>query len=78
MIDAGSLKLIADIDSGNRVWGIGLSSDGAKLYATAGLSNEVTVIDTAGLAAEKTIRLGQGPWGVAVRVPPLNERIRNT
>jgi len=67
VIDAESLKILADVPAGNRVWGIGLSPDGRKLYASAGLSNDLTVIDTAALAPVKTIRLGQGSWGVAVR-----------
>jgi len=66
-IDASSLKILADVPAGNRVWGIALSPDGTSLYASAGLSSDLTVIDTVNLSPIKTIKTGQGPWGVAVR-----------
>jgi len=46
--------------------GIALTADEGKLYAGNGLSNDVSVIDTRSRRVVRTIRAGDGPWGVVI------------
>jgi YVTN family beta-propeller protein len=66
VIDGEQLSLINVIPVGRRPWGIGLTPDGRKLYTANGLSNDVSVIDTATGKVINTIQAGNGPWGVAL------------
>lgn len=47
IINAETLELIATVDVGKRVWGAELSRDGSTLYTANGVSNSVSVVDTA-------------------------------
>ncbi|HEV8658581.1 MAG TPA: hypothetical protein VGS96_08120 [Thermoanaerobaculia bacterium] len=47
-----------------------MTPDGRKLYVANNLSNDVSVIDTANDRVVKTIRVGDGPWGIAVATGP--------
>jgi YVTN family beta-propeller protein len=42
------------------------SPDGSKLYVANGLTNDITIIDTASQKAIKSVPVGRLPWGVAV------------
>ena len=44
-----------------------LNGDESLLFATNGVSNDVSVIDTAKLKVIKSIAVGRYPWGVAVK-----------
>ena len=48
-------------------WGLALARDGKRLYVANGLSNDLSVIDTATLRVVATIKTADGPWGVGVR-----------
>jgi YVTN family beta-propeller protein len=37
------------------------------LYTTNGLSNDVSIIDVENLKVTKSVAVGRGPWGVAVK-----------
>lgn len=52
--------------TGKRAWGLGLSSDGSRLWVANGLSDDVTVIDTAAGKALKTIPVGRVPHSVVL------------
>ena len=43
-----------------------VTPDGKKVYAANSLSNEVSVINTAPNRVVKTIKVGDGPWGIAM------------
>ncbi|MGH7361101.1 MAG: hypothetical protein ACREJI_05765 [Candidatus Methylomirabilales bacterium] len=43
-----------------------MTPDGRKLYVANGVSDDVSVIDTATERAVATIPAGKGPWGVVV------------
>jgi YVTN family beta-propeller protein len=66
--------VVAEIPTGQRPWGLAITPDGGKVYAACGGSdpnlpgerNVLTVIDTATNRAVRTIKVGDGPWGVAV------------
>lgn len=64
VIDARTLRVVARIPVGRRPWGIALSADGRWLYTANGLSNDISIIDT---RTHRVIRVGQRPWGIAVR-----------
>jgi len=51
---------------GQRVWQMAFTPDGRYLLTTNGLSNDVSVIDVAGLEVIKSIPVGRLPWGVVV------------
>jgi len=44
-----------------------LTPDERKLYTANGISNDVSVIDTATNTVVKTIKAGDGPWGIAIK-----------
>jgi YVTN family beta-propeller protein len=62
----GGGKLVKEIKAGARPWGMALSRDGRELYTANGPSNDVSVIDTATDAVVRTIRVGEGPWGIVL------------
>ena len=66
MIDGERFTLLELIPVGQRPWGIALTPDGRKLYTANGISNDVTVIDTASNKVIATIKAGDGPWGIAL------------
>jgi YVTN family beta-propeller protein len=68
-VDAHTHEVITTVPVGQRPWGIALTPDGKKLYAGNGLSNDVSVIDTATNQVIKTIKAGDGPWGIAIHRP---------
>ena len=65
-MDANTLEIHKSIPVGKRVWGLALSGDGSRLYTTDGVSNQVSVIDTARAEVIATVPVGKFPWGVAV------------
>ena len=66
VLDANTLEVHATIPVGKRVWGLAMSADGSRLYTTDGVSNQVSVIDTAADEVIAQIPVGKFPWGVAV------------
>ena len=58
-------EMIGSVLVGKRPWNLALTTDGRKLYTANGVSNDVSVIDTAALKVIATIHAGEGPWGVA-------------
>ncbi|HEX6086314.1 MAG TPA: cytochrome D1 domain-containing protein [Thermoanaerobaculia bacterium] len=67
VVDTAALRVVGNVPTGVRVWGIALTRDGKKLYAANSLSNSISVIDTATLRVVKTIKTGDGPWALAIR-----------
>ena len=51
---------------GQRVWQMAFTPDEKYLLTTNGLSNDISVIDVAGLEVVKSIQVGRLPWGVVV------------
>jgi YVTN family beta-propeller protein len=51
---------------GQRVWHLALTPDDKLLFATNGVSNDVSVIDVGALKVLKSIAVGSYPWGVAI------------
>jgi YVTN family beta-propeller protein len=65
-VDMRTFEVKDYISVGRRVWQLGLSPDGATLYAVNGLTNDVSVIDVASLKVRESITVGRLPWGIAV------------
>src|SRR6266478_1865356 len=63
---AGEESIVAMIPVGNRAWGIALDPSGTKLYTANGASNDVSVVDLRSRKELRRIKVGDGPWGVAV------------
>ena len=66
MIDASDYKVRKYLLVGQRVWQMAFTPDQKFLLTTNGLSNDVSVIDVAGLDVVKSIPVGRLPWGVVV------------
>jgi len=62
----GEESIVAMIPVGNRVWGIALDPSGSKLYTANGASNDVSVVDVKSRKELRRIKVGDGPWGIAV------------
>jgi YVTN family beta-propeller protein len=66
MIDTLKNEIAATIPVGNRVWGIALDPSGTKLYTANGASNDVSVVDVKSRKELRRIKVGDGPWGIAI------------
>ena len=66
MIDAKTYKVQKYLLVGQRVWQMAFTPDQKYLLTTNGLSNDISVIDVAGLDVVKSIQVGRLPWGVVV------------
>ena len=51
---------------GRRAWGLAMHPDGKTLYVANGLSDELTLIDTATAKALRTVPTGRTPSSVLV------------
>jgi YVTN family beta-propeller protein len=65
-IDAATLKPVRFHRVGERNWGVALDGAARRLYASNGLSGDVTVIDVVANAVEARIATAGKPWGVVV------------
>jgi len=43
-----------------------VSPDGTRAYTANGPSNDVSIVDVATRAVKARIKVGEGPWGVAL------------
>ena len=62
----GEDSIVATIPVGNRAWGIALDPSGSKLYTANGASNDVSVVDLKSRKELQRIKVGDGPWGIAI------------
>src|SRR5437867_4171398 len=62
----GEESIAAMIPVGNRAWSIALDPSGSKLYTANGVSNDVSVVDLKSRKELRRIKVGDGPWGVAI------------
>jgi len=62
----GEESIVARIPVGERVWGIALDPSGTKIYTANGASNNVSVVDVKSRKELRRIKVGDGPWGIAV------------
>ena len=62
----GEEWIVAMIPVGNRAWGIALDPSGSKLYTANGASNDLSVVDLKSRKELRRIKVGDGPWGIAI------------
>jgi len=62
----GEESSVPMIPVGNRVWSIALDPSGTRLYTANGASNDVSVVDLKSRKELRRIKVGDGPWGIAV------------
>ena len=62
----GEESIVTMIPVGNRDWGIALDPGGTKLYTANGASNDVSVVDLKTRKELRRVKVGDGPWGVAI------------
>ena len=65
-VDVASRKTNSLVLAGKRAWGLGLNGDGTRLWVANGLSDDLTVIDTAAAKALKTLPVGRVPHSVVI------------
>jgi PQQ-dependent catabolism-associated beta-propeller protein len=65
-VDVGTRQVRGYVLVGKRAWGLALSRDGLRLYVANGLSDDMTIIDTASLKAVRTLKVGRVPHTVVV------------
>jgi PQQ-dependent catabolism-associated beta-propeller protein len=63
-VDPNTFEIVRAFPAGFRVWNIALAPDEAHLYAVAGLSAELTIIDLRSNRVASTIKIGGKPWGI--------------
>ncbi|MEV1069821.1 YncE family protein [Streptomyces sp. NPDC050263] len=80
VIDTRTLGTVATIEVGHHPVGIALNSSGMRLYVANRISQSITVIDTAGLKAIRTIQLstlsrrqGVGFFAMALGEPVMSQ-----
>ena len=66
-IDGETYEVKRYILVGQRVWQLAFTPDEKYVIATNGISNDVSVIDTASNKVITTIKAGDGPWGVVIK-----------
>src|SRR5204862_6713295 len=62
----GEESIVAMIPVGKRAWGIAIDPSGSKLYTANGASNDVSVVDLKSRKELQRIKVGDGPWGIAI------------
>ncbi|HEY4272266.1 MAG TPA: beta-propeller fold lactonase family protein [Candidatus Udaeobacter sp.] len=62
----GEESIITMVPVGKRVWGIALDPSGTRLYTANGASNDVSVVDLKARKELRRIKVGDGPWGIAI------------
>jgi YVTN family beta-propeller protein len=62
----GEESIVTMIPVGNRAWGIAFDPSGSKLYTANGASNDVSVVDLKSRKELRRIKVGDGPWGIAI------------
>ncbi|WP_137896452.1 cytochrome D1 domain-containing protein [Ramlibacter sp. 2FC] len=66
-VDVASRAVRRVVLVGKRAWGLALSRDGSRLYVANGLSDDLSIVDTAGGRALKTVPAGRVPHSILVK-----------
>ena len=66
-VDAASKQVRRTVLVGKRAWGLALNKSGSMLYVANGLSDDLTLVDTAQGKAIRTVSAGRVPHTVLVR-----------
>jgi YVTN family beta-propeller protein len=66
-VDAASKQVKRTVLVGKRAWGLALNKSGSQLYVANGLSDDMTLVDTAQGKAVRSVAAGRVPHTVLVR-----------
>ncbi|MGT2490747.1 beta-propeller fold lactonase family protein [Cupriavidus basilensis] len=66
VVDVAERRVLDYVLVGRRAWGLALTRDNALLYVANGLSDDVSVVDTASNKAVTTLKAGRVPHSVAI------------
>lgn len=64
VLDAGSLRVVAQVRVGRTPWQVALSPDGSRAWVSGANDDTVTVVDTASAKAVGTVKVGHVPTGI--------------
>ena len=65
-IDVATRKVRSLVLVGKRAWGLALNRDESQLYVANGLSDDLTIVDTAAAEALKSVKVGRVPHTVVI------------
>jgi YVTN family beta-propeller protein len=65
-VDVATKAVKTQVLVGKRAWGMGFHPDGKMLYVANGLSDDMTLVDTASGKALKTVPAGRVPHSILV------------
>jgi YVTN family beta-propeller protein len=65
-VDVASRRTTALALVGKRAWGVATNRDGSRLFVVNGLSDDMTLVDTATAKPIRTIAVGRVPHTVVV------------
>lgn len=65
-VDVAARKVTGLVLVGKRAWNVTLNKAESQLWVVNGLSDDVTVVDVAGVKALKSVPVGRVPYGVAI------------
>lgn len=65
-VDVASRKVTGLVLVGKRAWNVTLNKAESQLWVVNGLSDDVTVVDVAGVKAVKSIPVGRVPYGLVI------------
>lgn len=65
-VDVAARKVTGLVLVGKRAWNVTLNKAESQLWVVNGLSDDVTVVDVAGVKAIKSIPVGRVPYGVVI------------
>jgi YVTN family beta-propeller protein len=66
MVDVASRKVKTLVLVGKRAWGVALNRDESLLFVANGLSDDVSVVETAGPKTLRSVKVGRVPYGIVV------------
>jgi YVTN family beta-propeller protein len=66
VVDVAKRTVLDYILVGKRAWGLALSNDEKKLYVANGLSDDISIIDTARGVVVTSIPVGMVPYGILI------------
>jgi YVTN family beta-propeller protein len=66
VVDVASRKVKTLVLVGKRAWGVALNRDESLLFVANGLSDDVSVVETAGPKTLRSVKVGRVPYGIVV------------
>ena len=65
IIDIATNQQVAQVEAGQRPWGVAIAPDGKTVFTANGPDNDVSFIDVATRTVKTKVKAGDRPWGIA-------------